>query len=1007
MSLILEPRVFRIRVLQQAYAALQKDLPYLEERTYLLRVIVSEYTIHYSVKSHVDTSLLDLFRHDLGSALYERYLHLRELDDLKQGERHLRLSLPDHFPAAYVSGSACLLGSILREHAYQTSSMELIEEALSLHRGPLIRPDACATTLQQAHCSRELGLTLLIHHYIESDVAVLRESVRRLKDAQTLFADVHTTDHISCVGLCRALNSLSYMQPERSSMEDGISYGTLALTLCGPAHRDLYSATHALINLQVCFSWDFDDTDSLENAISLGRAALVSAPPRWARKLTTYFIRALIARSMRPGHEDHLSEAITHTTSLLDNSSPTDEEWTELQDLLARSLHVRFNISGLQEDIEAAAHAANLSISGTSSTSSLYPTHLGVLAAFRAEQYLAFGDVTHLEECISILERTCQITAAHSNDWMQAGSNLLESYHLRFKATGDVIDLDRATNLSSALMPLQRESASFTPFILYHAGHAFLSRFVVNGTLDDLEQATTLHREASTYNSNSTHYGCDARIAYAATLRVRYEVLHEENSGAQALELQSQVVEELSEVHPSRPEAMCSLARLRLCVDPNAAHIAEALDLLLDALNSNYCPAYRRLKSVTDVLKYLAAQDPVLSHQNALRLSLVYSTTIDLLPQVASFGLGPRARLAVIAGAGQLTIQGSIHAILIGRLDLALEMLEAGRNVFWTQGLHLRTPFTDLPKAVGDRLTKITSALAQPPLEGYDKDRELSRRRKLGEEFRTVLIDARLEPGFEHLLKNASFQSLVKAAERHPLVVFLASEVSGHAVIVFGDSRCRRVELPGANIKTLRVLSLRIEKHTSAVRDSRGMKMVGKLETRPTAVDAYRELWALIMSSIVDALEWPVSITEAPPTFRELTIVSDGARTRAETTHSLSNGHIHAATAPRSRCLHRKQPSVLLRLLRGVVHPVHRGTSPCPAVIPARAPILRHGDAGRGCGSTVSRRSASRSHQGGHHRSGARLALQDFSSVDHEWRARAHPGSLDPPSCLSRYSESL
>lgn len=105
---------------------------------------------------------------------------------------------------------------------------------------------------------------------------------------------------------------------------------------------------------------------------------------------------------------------------------------------------------------------------------------------------------------------------------------------------------------------------------------------------------------------------------------------------------------------------------------------------------------------------------------------------ISLLPQVASFGLDARTRLAVISRSGQLTTPRASYAISVGQYELALEMLEAGRGVLWIQGLQLRTRFTDLPHDIGDRLIRVISALGRPMLdtegEGSAKDRELARR---------------------------------------------------------------------------------------------------------------------------------------------------------------------------------------------------------------------------------------------------------------------------------------
>jgi hypothetical protein len=596
-------------------------------------------------------------------------------------------------------------------------------------------------------------------------------------------------------------------------------------------------------------------------SIGLYRAALSSAPPRWASLLTVGLLRALDHRYEQIHEEEDLMEATTRVGALIADSSPADEAWAGLQHFSAASLLRRFQTTGMQNDIDAAVHAANAAVSATTNGTTHYHGRLHLVARYRLEQYRAFGDVAHLDECIGILERMLQMVVLHSAFWMDAASQLLESYHYGHFATGDVTHLNQAISLLPALRTTHKQRVNHVPYELYWVGDAFLARFAITGALEDLDQATMLHQEAAAHAS--AHYHTHKILgSYASTLRVRYDTLGEEESVVRALDMQNKAVAALSEVHPDRPEVMCGLAQLHLSMRPSQATVSEALDLLLDALNNDYCPAYKRFKCVSDVLRYINTHRPEgLDHlENALKLSSVYSTIIALLPQVASFGLEPRARLAVMTGAGQLTIQGAVHAISIGQLDQALEMLEAGRSVFWTQGLRLRTPFTDLPRVIGDRLTKITYALSRPPLEGSDKDHELSRRRKLGDEFQAVLAEARLEPGFEDLLKNASFEALARAASHHPVVVLVAGDASGHAVIVSENAQCIVIGLPRATNKALRALATRVEARVKTVRSLRGIRRVQATDAQPHEV--YKQLWTLVMRPIVEALKWPVREAE-------------------------------------------------------------------------------------------------------------------------------------------------
>jgi hypothetical protein len=167
MSVILEPRIHRIRVLQRVYSELRRDLPFLEERIHLLRVVVADHSDLTGQPTTSHPALSEHFR-DLGAALYDHYHHVRELEDLNEAAKFLRfaLTLPGPLGKAAFPTPGSLLGSVLREHGHVTGNLQLCEEALSLHRQPM-EHSSYASTLEKAYHSRELGFTLRYHQAIK------------------------------------------------------------------------------------------------------------------------------------------------------------------------------------------------------------------------------------------------------------------------------------------------------------------------------------------------------------------------------------------------------------------------------------------------------------------------------------------------------------------------------------------------------------------------------------------------------------------------------------------------------------------------------------------------------------------------------------------------------------------------------------------------------------------------------------------------------------------------
>ena len=81
-----------------------------------------------------------------------------------------------------------------------------------------------------------------------------------------------------------------------------------------------------------------------------------------------------------------------------------------------------------------------------------------------------------------------------------------------------------------------------------------------------------------------------------------------------------------------------------------------------------------------------------------------YIATAGLLPRVAYFGLDIGSRLRALADADKLAVNGAAHALILEQPQLAIELLEQGRAVFWSQHLRLRTAFDALPSQLHQEL---------------------------------------------------------------------------------------------------------------------------------------------------------------------------------------------------------------------------------------------------------------------------------------------------------------
>jgi hypothetical protein len=185
------------------------------------------------------------------------------------------------------------------------------------------------------------------------------------------------------------------------------------------------------------------------------------------------------------------------------------------------------------------------------------------------------------------------------------------------------------------------------------------------------------------------------------------------------------------------------------------------------------------------------------SHESALG---AYRAAIELLPRLAMLGLDLQSRRhALISSSDGLARDAAACAIKLGQYDRAVELLEEGRGVFWSQALTLRTPMTDLhdiAPELEERLRCISFALEQGSLRDVSRnmsdspqkvmsmEKEASHFQDLGDEWLATLEEVRQLEGFKDFLRPSRLSTLRGAAAKGPVVILNASEAGCSALIL-------------------------------------------------------------------------------------------------------------------------------------------------------------------------------------------------------------------------------
>ena len=184
----------------------------------------------------------------------------------------------------------------------------------------------------------------------------------------------------------------------------------------------------------------------------------------------------------------------------------------------------------------------------------------------------------------------------------------------------------------------------------------------------------------------------------------------------------------------------------------------------------------------------------------------------------------------------------------------AVELLEQGRGIFWSQLSRLRSPLDDVINSspeLADKFSRlaihIRNAFDAP---GADQHERLCH---LNFEMQTVVTHIRELPGLSHFLLPSLFSDLRCAAAGGPVIILNASKYGCDALIVFLDYDPVHIPL---QITREDVLDLSMELRTLTIR-ARRVDMTRELAS------FLRKVWDQIVSPIVDFL-----LTTLPPQSR-------------------------------------------------------------------------------------------------------------------------------------------
>jgi tetratricopeptide (TPR) repeat protein len=665
-----------------------------------------------------------------------------------------------------------------------------------------------------------------------------------------------------------ALRSRFERTGQQGDLDQAITYQREALDASpvGNADRPIYLSNmgNALASRFECTGRQAD----LDQAIAYQREAAETTPlghpdrPRYLSSLGAN----MGMRFERTGQQSDLDQAITYQREAAESNPVGHPERAAYLSNLGNALRIRFERTGQQSDLNQAIAAGREVIEATPISHPSRPGRLTNLGNAAQARFRHNGQQADLDQAISIRREAAGITPLGHPDRPRHLSNFASTLYDRFERTGQQADLDQAiAHLLEAASTTPRDHPA-RPGYLSNLGGIFQARFRRTGQQADLDQAISICREAVETSPN----GHPRRAGYLSNLgnalQDRFERTGQQADLGQAITYFREAAGTIPSGHPERAIYLSNLGNALLVrfartaqqadLDQGIATVRESIDAtpvdhpnrprrlsnLGNALATRFDRTGQRA-DLNEALEVLREGTGVPTASPGSRIAAArrwgkcamlagrpetavegYTAAIGLLPLAAWHGLDQPTREHHLKEWAGLASDAAAAAVVAGQPARAVELLEAGRSVLWTQARHLREDLSVLQERAPDLAAALerartildTSPDATHGLDTADavqvqaaEQQMLDDRRQAARDWDAAVGEIRCIAGFEHFLLAVPFTDLRAAATNGPVVIVNISGHGSHALIVTAPSGPEHrpavvvVDLPEASTSTV------------------------------------------------------------------------------------------------------------------------------------------------------------------------------------------------------------
>ncbi|WP_394620220.1 CHAT domain-containing protein [Lentzea sp. JNUCC 0626] len=659
--------------------------------------------------------------------------------------------------------------------------------------------------------------------------------------------------------LADALLARFRINADREDLDEAIDRFRWAVDVCPPRSSKRAKLLHSLgTSLEMRYSHQKDAAD-LAEATEVFRGAVESSKP-WDPSLWEYRLDvAHVLRRRRalgqidislPDLVDLYRAAAQHTPA---GHPARAEVLTEIGAVLRWSYVETGELAKLREAV--VFHREALSLAGEDNpVRGKVLTNLGMVYEVL---HLRTEDERYLTEAIGAYREALETLPPGRSDrtWelLGVGSALLDRYQLR--KTWE--DLTEAVNVLGQAAGRVSPEDPLLGLLVSRLGDASVTAFEHTRELVHLDHAIEVYRAALVANAGDEQGLGRVQSAFGYALRLRYTTTGDVAALDEAILLGRESVR-LSEEHYAdhvlRRAHLGTALMLRAVTAPGdgtGEFHDEGMAVLAEAVRSETDFSGYGIYAGRLLAEWAARTQDWRTAADAL------AAAMDLLPQSVWLGMDRAQRENRLARWQGMASRAAAFALASGDVRRAVELLEHGRAVLWSQMLQIRSDFADLRAQdphLAEQLSEVARQLADARTAvGYfdpgtgrliepDSLRGLEHRTYLAEEWHRLAETARTLPGLEYLLRIPPLEALQSGLPDGAVVIVNVDDLRCDAIIVTRTA-CELVELPrlsGADV------SIHADRFADALKSR---------EKAPLVHETLEWLWEAVAEPVLARLE--------------------------------------------------------------------------------------------------------------------------------------------------------